>query len=102
MSVFVKVLSASFASAVFVSSLIVPVSAEQNMSFGPATGKPVSMPMVSKGVFFRQISSVGQTKPRGSSVDARGGTTRVLDEKSRRLNWLINNSICSGCLPDHL
>lgn len=102
MSVSAKLLAASFSATVFVSTALNPAFAEQTMSSGSAAGRLVLMPMVGNGVVVRQVNSVGQTKPRGSSLDVRGGTTRALDERSRRLNWLINNSICSGCLPNHL
>ncbi|MDE4915120.1 hypothetical protein PQI07_31300 [Methylobacterium sp. 092160098-2] len=40
---------------------------------------------------------MGQTKSPGAALDERTGSTAALDTKSRQLDWLINNAICTGC-----
>lgn len=58
-----------------------------------AVGSASTMPHVP----FRHVAPNGTTKPAGSALDGRGGTTATLDRKSRDLHHLIATSICTGC-----
>ncbi|SEG66543.1 MULTISPECIES: hypothetical protein [unclassified Methylobacterium] len=58
-----------------------------------AVGAASTMPQAP----FRHVASNGTTKPTGSALDGRVGTTAALDRKSRDLHHLIATSICTGC-----
>lgn len=98
-----KLLPIVFAGLAFTGTVLAPAAQARSLSkVGsssevPAAAQLVHLPMLHVATGFRRVSAVGQTKPPGAALDERAGSTAALDAKSRQLDWLINNAICSGC-----
>ena len=83
----------AFAAIALITFAPFPVSAAPVDHLPAAVGSASTMPQA----LFRQVTSNGTTKPGGSALDGRSGTTAALDRKSRALHNLIATSICTGC-----
>ncbi|MDE4915204.1 hypothetical protein PQI07_31900 [Methylobacterium sp. 092160098-2] len=91
-----KLLPAAFAGLAF-SMVLASAAQARSSSEVPAAAQLVHLPMLHVGTGFRRVTAVGQTKTPGAALDERAGSTAALDAKSRQLDWLINNAICTGC-----
>lgn len=83
----------AFAAIALIAIAEFPVRAAPVDHLPAAVGSPSTMPQA----LFRHVEANGTTKPKGSALDGRGGTTAALDRKSRDLHNLIATSICTGC-----
>ncbi|MDE4915249.1 hypothetical protein PQI07_32200 [Methylobacterium sp. 092160098-2] len=96
-----KLLPVVFAGLAFTSTVLTSAAQARPVNGGtsevPAVAQLVHLPMLHVGTGFRRVSAVGQTKPAGAALDERAGSTAALDARSRQLDWLINNAICTGC-----
>ena len=57
---------------------------------GPAGSAPLTL-------MAPYVSALGVTKPSGSALDRRRGTSPRLDRLSRQLEHRIERGICTGC-----
>ncbi|MDB5591415.1 hypothetical protein [Enterovirga sp.] len=73
--------------------------AGSGLSSSSGSGPAAPLPNATAGARDRTggTTAVGRTKPPGSPVGDRAGTTPELDRKSQALDRQITRGICKGC-----